>query len=388
MNIRRSMMIAVVSAATGLIGLPHVVSGQQTVAGGQQTTASGTRNASGGNSTANSGRTNSSGASSGNTSGNSSNANAPAQNGANNNNTNNNAGGVTPIGSGKPTAGSTLGTGSARPIDPSGAEKAKSARARNRARNDSRLMNAETTSGFAAPVIVPYYGAVPYNGFGFGYNYGGWGDYYGNDNVGEANGGSANPPAASPATATQNPEADAARNQMVSEQSRLLKEYMNGPEYKQAVADVRKATDDFNAAVAKVRGAAAQAPDVKDAHAKEDQAQRQVEAQQAAHHITPGATQPGAAPAAASGGEFPADLTAAAQRKLDAKTQAKRGEGDRLMQDPDVKQSKQRLDEAVAHLQQLQGQFEQQVTGDKEWVSAKQKLDSAMAGGTPSNRKD
>jgi hypothetical protein len=383
------MMIAVVSAATGLIGLPHLASGQ-TVIGGQ-TAASGSRNTSGGNSNANSGRSNSSGASSANTSGNSS--NAPAQRGSNNNNgNNNNTGGAQPAGSG--TAGSTLGVGTAKPIDPTSgaanADKGRGARARNRARNQSQLINAEGTTGFAAPVIVPYYGAVPYNGFGFGYNYGGWGDYYDNEtaNVGEANGGSANPPAASPATATQNPDAEAARSQLVSEQSRLLKEYMNSPEYKQALADVRKATDDFKAAVAKVRGAAAQAPDVKDAHAKEDQAQRQVEAKQAAHRITPGATQPTGAQTGAAGGDFPADLTAAAQKKLDAKTQAKRGEGDRLMQDPDVKQSKQRLDDAVAHLQELQSQFEQQVTGDKQWQEAKQKLDTAMAGATPSNRKD
>jgi len=177
---------------------------------------------------------------------------------------------------------------------------------------------------------------------------------------------------------------------MVSEQSRLLKEYMESPEYKKAVADVHKAADDFKAAVAKVEGPASQSPDVKQAVTKEQQAQQQLDAQQAAHHIGPAAsatTQPARGAPAASGSEFPADVTQAAQKKLEAKTEAKRSRDDKVLKDPNVQQAKQRLDGSVAHLQELQSKFETQVTGDKEWQSAKQKLDTAMAGATQSNRK-
>jgi hypothetical protein len=250
--------------------------------------------------------------------------------------------------------------------------------------------------------FVQLYGYVPYNGLyneGFGYN-NGWYDYpafgpYMDDNAGVDDSGftSSNTngyghqiqPAQpttlttriSPDTAGLSPEAVGARTAMIETQARLLKEYQAKPEYQSALADLKKATDDFNAAVTKARASLQQTPAYQQATAQKEHADQQIEAQQAAHKIQPTTS----TASANSAGSFSEDVTKAAQQKLNAKAQLTDLQKKSINDNPAVKEARAKLDSSLAQFKAVQVKFAEVVMADKDWQAAKQKYDAAATKG-------
>jgi hypothetical protein len=246
--------------------------------------------------------------------------------------------------------------------------------------------------------FVQLYGYVPYNGLyneGFGYN-NGWYDYPGfgpyiDENAGvddsgftssNTNGYGEQIPPAPPAQPTTSasagvvgisPVALGARTEMIEAQARLLKEYQAKPEYQSALADLKKATDDFNAAVASARASLQQTPAYQQATAQKDHADQQVEAQQAAHEVQPTTSTASANPA----GAFSEDVTKAAQQKLNAKAQLTVLQKKSINDNPAVQQARAKLDSSLAQFKAVQAKFAEVVMADKDWQAAKQKYDAA-----------
>jgi hypothetical protein len=249
--------------------------------------------------------------------------------------------------------------------------------------------------------LVPLYGYVPYNGLyneGFGYN-NGWYDYpgfgpYMDDNAGVDESGftSSNTngyghqiqPAQpttlttriSPDTAGLSPEAVGARTAMIETQARLLKEYQAKPEYQSALSDLKKSTDDFNAAVTQARASLQQTPEYQQATAQKQHADQQIEAQQAAHKVQPTTS----TASANTAGTFSEDVTKAAQQKLNAKAQLTDLQKKSINDNPAVQQARAKLDSSVAQFKAVQAKFAEVVMTDKDWQAAKQKYDAAAKG--------
>lgn len=251
--------------------------------------------------------------------------------------------------------------------------------------------------------LVPLYGYVPYNGLyneGFGYN-SGWYDYPGfgpyMDDTGSGvddsgftssntNGfGEQTPPApqAQPTTSVSagfvdiSPVALSARTEMIEAQARLLKEYQAKPEYQSALADLKKATDDFNAAVANARASLQQTPAYQQANAQKEHADQQVEAQQVAHEVSPTTSTASENPA----GTYSEDVTKAAEQKLKAKAELTVLQKKSINDNPAVQQARAKLDSSLAQFKAVQAKFAEVVMADKDWKAAKDKYDAAATKG-------
>jgi hypothetical protein len=261
------------------------------------------------------------------------------------------------------------------------------------ARNSDRH-HRHLSQGFT---YVNLYGYVPYNGLyneGYGYD-NGWYDYPGpyisDDNSVNTNGytssnengyGTQAPSqSAGAATPTSQPamsaDAMAARTQMIESQSRLLKEYEAKPEYQAALKDLKQATDQFNAAVTKAQASLQENPQYQQANAQKQHADQQVEAQQAAHQETPTTS---SSVNANSAGSYSADVTRAAQQKLNAKAQLTDLQKKAISDDPTVKAAREKLDTSLTKYKAEQAKFAEVVQADKDWQAAKQKYDAAAKG--------
>jgi hypothetical protein len=164
---------------------------------------------------------------------------------------------------------------------------------------------------------------------------------------------------------------------MIEAQARLLKEYQAKPEYQSALADLKKATDDFNAAVTNARASLQQTPAYQQATAQKEHADQQVEAQQASHEVSPTTSTASANPP----GTFSADVTKAAQQKLNAKAQLTVLQKKSVNDNPAVQQARAKLDSSLAQFKAVQAKFAEVVIADKDWQAAKQKYDAAAGKG-------
>lgn len=227
-----------------------------------------------------------------------------------------------------------------------------------------------------------YYGGGYYTPGAYGPTY--YNDAYGNNTWGNAfypNGGvsyrsdwDSVPAVNVPTNADANTRAqiESARADMDAARQRLASQFRSTHDFVQADKEAKEAQAAYDAAVRKVRSQLRQSDDYRDAVAQKRDAQQHVEAVQAAHRIGP--------TTAPAGEYFPQQAVNAAQQKLNAAKEVTNIEREQFEQDPAVREARERLDAAVARVNQLKHDFDAKLANDPQWSSAKAKLDSAMSG--------
>lgn len=123
------------------------------------------------------------------------------------------------------------------------------------------------------------------------------------------------------------------------DQAKATNDLQGSPSYRQAVADLAKAQAAYDAASAKALEKLKQDPKYKQLVQRRDQAEDKVEAVQAAARIP-----------------SPAQVTPAAQKKLDLSSQVTRMEQDAIANDPQAAAAKNKLIDLNAQVQTLKKQ--------------------------------